>query len=118
MPTTRPELGKSAPGRLDERIGLATTEIPDWQETGEPQVRIVSPGPVHLKFSTKFELFDLAMKLLRFTPEVHAPQLGDDQLQMFDLCVEACHQRLHRRSIQHVYIGRRRARIKHDLNMP
>ena len=53
-------------------------------------------------FQLEFELFDVAMELLRLAPEVHTPQLGDDQLQMLDLGIQTCHQRLHGRSIQHV----------------
>ena len=51
-------------------------------------------------FQLELELFDVAMEFFRLAPEVHAPQLGDDQLQMFDLGVEACHERLHRCRIQ------------------
>lgn len=69
-------------------------------------------------FQLKFELFDLAMKLLRLASEVHALQLRHDQLQMFNFSIETCHQRLHGRSIQCVHIGRRRGRIEHDLTMP
>jgi len=69
-------------------------------------------------FQLEFELFDLAMKLLRLASEVHTLQLGDDQLQMFNLSIETRHQRLYSRSIQPIYIGRRRGRIEHDLTMP
>ncbi|KVL13681.1 hypothetical protein WS95_04010 [Burkholderia sp. MSMB1826] len=36
-------------------------------------------------FQPQFKLFDLAIQLLRFPAELHPAQLGDHQLQMFDL---------------------------------
>jgi len=36
-------------------------------------------------FQPQLQLFNLPLQLLRLTPELHALQLGDQQLQMFDL---------------------------------
>ena len=38
-------------------------------------------------FELQFQLLDLAIHLLRLAPELHAAQLGDQQLQMLDLGV-------------------------------
>ena len=35
----------------------------------------------------QLQLLDLTIQLLRFAPELHPPQLGDQQLQMLDLVV-------------------------------
>src|SRR5271157_5174872 len=36
-------------------------------------------------FQLQLQLFDLPFQLLRLPPKLHAPQLGDEQLQMLDL---------------------------------
>jgi hypothetical protein len=36
-------------------------------------------------FQPQFQLFDLPLQLFRFTPELHPPQLAQQQLQMCDL---------------------------------
>ena len=36
-------------------------------------------------FQLQLQLFDLSIQLLRLAAELHAPQLGDQQLQLLDL---------------------------------
>ena len=38
-------------------------------------------------FQLQFQLLDLPLQLLRLATELHAPQLGDQQLQMLDLAL-------------------------------
>ncbi len=39
----------------------------------------------------QFQLFDLVVQLLGFAAELHAPQLGDHQLQVLDLDLDHAH---------------------------
>jgi hypothetical protein len=41
--------------------------------------------PARVRFELEFQLFDLLVELLGAAAELHVPQLGQHQLQMFDL---------------------------------
>src|SRR5260370_17168100 len=83
-------------------------------------------GPVGFElFELEFELFDLPLDLLRAAPELHAPQLGDQQLQMLDLALVGdqlrglqTDHRLQGCGIQSVQIGQQKRHLAHARSMP
>jgi hypothetical protein len=76
-------------------------------------------------FELQFQLLDLALDLFRPAPKLHAAELGDQQLQMFDLALsrhqfnmlrqDQCLQRLR---LQRVKIRQRDRRGNHVRSMP
>src|ERR1700751_4532948 len=77
MHFARQVIGQGAPSRLALRIWDCC-----WG------CRWFTPARLQL-FKLQFQLLDLACDLLALGAEHHAPQLSDDQLQMFDLAVAA-----------------------------
>ena len=77
-------------------------------------------------FELQLKLLDLALDLLRLAPELHASQLGDEQLQMLDLMRAMREQLLvlcddhrpQRVGIQRVQIRQRCASGNHGRSMP
>ena len=76
-------------------------------------------------FELQFQLLDLALDLLRSAPELHAPELGDQQLQMLDLAAMREQfamlrqdQRLQRCRIESIQIRQRDRRGNHVRSMP
>ncbi len=83
-------------------------------------------GPVGFKlFELEFELFNLPLDLLRAAPELHAPQLGDEQFQMLDLAlvgdqlrVLQTDHRLQGCGIESIQIGQQERHLAHARSMP
>jgi hypothetical protein len=83
-------------------------------------------------FQLQLQLFDLPLQLLRLAPKLHAPQLGDEQLQMLDLTFAREQpllrsdqlimlrqdQRLQSSGIEKIQVGERRKRGSHRRSMP
>ena len=76
-------------------------------------------------FQLEFQLFDLPRHFLRLTTKLHAPQLGDQQLQMLDLIamrkqllVLTKNQRLQTSSIESIQIRKSSQRGSHGRSMP
>src|SRR5271167_101374 len=76
-------------------------------------------------FQPQLQLLDLPIQFLRLTPKLHAPQLGDQQLQMLDLALVGEQllmlrkdQRLQSSLIQQVQVGKDGVRSNHIRSMP
>src|SRR5271157_1728483 len=76
-------------------------------------------------FQLELQLFDLPLQLLRLATELHAPQLGNQQLQMFDLTLMGEQllmlrndQRLQSRWIQQLQVRQCYRRSSHRRSMP
>src|SRR6266478_3534267 len=75
--------------------------------------------------SSSLSSSDLPLDLLRAAPELHAPQLGDQQLQMLDLAlvgdqlrVLQTDHRLQGCGIESVQIGQQKRHLAHARSMP
>src|ERR1017187_3787116 len=76
-------------------------------------------------FQPQLQLLDLPVQFLRLAPKLHAPQLGDQQLQMLDLALVGEQllmlredQRLQSSLIQQIQVGKHCVRSSHTRSMP